>query len=48
MYINGYTVSGAAAYDTLHTLVQEQVDSAWEKRSADSGSKPQAKMAGLN
>jgi len=56
MYINGYTVSGAAALDTLHDLVQQQVDSSQEKKAADSGSKPQAKaklksasqMAGLN
>jgi protein-disulfide isomerase len=56
MYVNGYTVSGAAALDTLHDLVQEQIDSSQEKKAADSGSKPQAKakprsgsqMAGLN
>ena len=43
MYINGYTISGAAALDTLHDLVQQQVDSSQEKKAADSGSKPQAK-----
>jgi len=47
MYINGYTVGGAASYDTLRDLVQQQLDAGSEKSSATSGSKPQAK-AGVN
>jgi len=44
MYINGYTVSGAATFDTLRQLV-DQIDSGGEKNAAGVQSKPQAKAA---
>ena len=42
MYVNGYTVGGAASYWTLRDLVQQQIDAGAEKGSATSESKPQA------
>jgi protein-disulfide isomerase len=44
MYINGYTVSGAASFDTLSQLV-EQIDAGGEKKAASAEIKPQAKAA---
>jgi protein-disulfide isomerase len=44
MYINGYTVSGAASFDTLSQLV-EQIDASGEKKAASAETKPQAKAA---
>ncbi len=42
MYINGYAISGAASFDVLRELIQEQLD-AQERKAADASSKPQAK-----
>jgi protein-disulfide isomerase len=44
IYVNGYTLSGAASFETLRQLVQTQVDAAQEKKAADTASKPQAKV----
>ena len=55
MYINGYTISGAASLDILRELMQGQLDSPGEE-GGRFGSRPQAKaqlksasqVAGLN
>ena len=40
IYVNGYTVSGAASLDVLRELIQAQID---QEKKADASSKPQAK-----
>jgi len=43
IYVNGYAISGAASYDQVRDLVQQQLDAGGEKKAADAESKPHAK-----
>ncbi len=43
IFVNGYALSGAASYDSLREVIQDQVDASQEKKAADASSKPQAR-----